>query len=542
MTVLQNTIADRIEALIDQLSYGIYERRDAIRLCLLAALSGESVFLLGPPGIAKSLIAKRMIKIFEDESYFEYLMTRFSTPEEIFGPLSIKALKDEGKYIRLTEGYLPKAKVVFLDEIWKAGPAILNTLLTVINERTFHNGVEHENVPMRVIVSASNELPGADAGLEALYDRMLLRLYLQPIQDKRNFKAMMVQKPLSRSAGNVKKVSNDEFELWQKEIAEVNLSEHCFELIYELKLFLEQRNSSGSKIKEPIYVSDRRWKKSMKLLQACAYFNGRSEVLETDLFILKDCIWHDLASRDAILEVIHDFAKQRFCDQDEVKSTIVELNEKILLLDNEFADRFATRLASDMRLTKIRYKLNDQQVSTQVHNGLPNMCKIALIGEYDILEEGSQEKAQWLYLGLDDFQKQIKTGSCVVKGYVNDRIKGTWLNFTVDENRHLHVQNFSNQAIPVAVLSSEAVLDINENWLLPLQALDQEIQKIESSILKNQVEFSTMNKNIFVAKDFIEDVAKSLGALTLELNNIKERKDAFMVRLSATAKLFGQSA
>ena len=133
------TVKPRITELLKQLNHGVIEKEEVIALSLLSSVAGESIFLLGPPGVAKSLVARRLKYAYKNGSSFEYLMNRFSTPDEIFGPVSISQLKNHDKYERVVKNYLPTATVVFLDEIWKAGPSIQNALLTVLNEKIYRN-------------------------------------------------------------------------------------------------------------------------------------------------------------------------------------------------------------------------------------------------------------------------------------------------------------------------------------------------------------------------------------------------------------------
>ncbi|GAK82529.1 putative regulator protein [Vibrio ponticus] len=397
-------LSERINKLAQALSDGVYEREDTIKMCLLAALAGESVFLLGPPGIAKSLIAKRLIQAFDNSSYFEYLMTRFSTPEEVFGPLSIQELKDNGRYIRLTQGYLPTAQVVFLDEIWKAGPAILNTLLTVVNEKTFKNGSDIERVPMRLLVSASNELPDEDSGLEALYDRMLVRIFVNRIQDKQNFKSMLTvgtnqeaQIPLGLA------ITDQEYHLWQQELEQLKLTDDVFEKLYQLKSLLEQKaEQAGVEFAQSdMYVSDRRWKKSVKLLKASAYFNGRDAINPLDLLLLQDCLWNSAESRDIVWQVIKEFALKYAFDQQEVEQQIEFCREELNDVQEALEDKFAMQLSMEMTTGIIKKSVHHYDLSSvksyRVGNASDLVKLVLLQGNMSVSEQEKGDSDGCMY-------------------------------------------------------------------------------------------------------------------------------------------------
>lgn len=295
------TVHERVKSLLAYMSEGIFEKEDILSMTFLSAIAGENIFLLGPPGTAKSMIARKLKMIFSNATSFEYLMSRFSTPDELFGPVSISKLKNEDKYERMVEGYLPTADVVFLDEIWKAGPSIQNALLTAINEHIFQNGTETIQMKMKALIAASNELPNEDEGLEALWDRFLIREISNCIGLKENFvKLIKDENAVEPQIPSEVLITNDLYHQWQGSIQKVKIPSAIIDQVCIVRDKLVEKNGTGM----DYYVSDRRWKKIFHLMQASAFLNGRKSIDISDLTILFHTLWNKTETITDVTEIV----------------------------------------------------------------------------------------------------------------------------------------------------------------------------------------------------------------------------------------------
>lgn len=329
------TAQEKLKKIREELRQAFLERGDLIDGALSALLSSQHLLIIGPPGTAKSMLADEICHRIEGAHYFQWLLTRFTTPEEVFGAVSLKGLEQDD-YRRVTAHKLPEAHIAFLDEIFKANSSILNAILTLINERLFHNGKEIVPVPLLTLFGASNELPEDDE-LMALYDRFLLRFVVEYIaEDFRFLRMLEAPPPEERTA-----LSLGELCQMQEEVRRVRIRGDIYRAIADIRRELRKKG---------LIASDRRYRQSLSLLQAHAYLAGQGEVMEDNLFFLEHVLWRDPSERAEVRSTIRelvlgyeeevnellyqsreirDYALRPWASRDERAQALIEVHTKL---------------------------------------------------------------------------------------------------------------------------------------------------------------------------------------------------------------------
>ncbi len=318
MTTVRNTLKSNFA-----------ERDHIIDGMLVALLAGQHTLLLGPPGTAKSLLARQFSEAVAGDTrgnFFSWLLTKFSTPEELFGPVSFSGLKND-KYERITTNKLPECRVAFLDEIFKANSSILNSLLTALNEGLFYNGENVSQMPLETCIGASNEYP-EDASLDALYDRFMLKFWVSYVSDRDELQALLTG---SVKACKAELAQDDLADLRAQVDAVVFDNTHAGTLL-NIKAAIEE---------EEFRASDRTWINCVKIVKAKAVLEGRDHIVSEDFLVLADVLWNTHEDRPKLFNIIGNaadpFGSRALAISDALKTVMSDLPDVHLLTSGQIS-------------------------------------------------------------------------------------------------------------------------------------------------------------------------------------------------------------
>lgn len=428
--------------------------------------------------------------------------------------------------------------MAFLDEIWKSGPAILNTLLTIINEKKFRNGDKIVKVPLQVLLAASNELPKEKAGLEALYDRFIIRTLVNPVSmdNEESFFALCEKSGKELVIPENEKsnlLSIEEVQGWSEKINEIQLSDRIKEVIMEIRRELEVKNQEKNRDeKEKFYVSDRRWKKIIHLLKTSAFLCDRSEVDLMDLQLITYCIWNTPKQRDEVKSIVTEIVQEHGL---ECTTAIDDIEQQIKVFEKYISEHLYEKKPSTVE--PVTYKMNDGHEAYKLIKPFSfesyNRIKPYYITTEDVWRRYDRIGAYYDEEKelIEDYDNSIQLDSFTIKGNVF-----IWINRYTDENLSAEIETktikfelkkkeaiFSDNSLLTSIIN-----DVNKKYYSPIKtSIEQELQKLLT--FRSKIE-KPYDENLFADKSFkevitskIEEEKQKLEDAKLELDKQKSR-------------------
>ncbi|HET6282859.1 MAG TPA: AAA family ATPase [Polyangia bacterium] len=382
-------LAQKLREVGRELDQRYVDKSELIRMLLVTLLAGEHMLIVGPPGTAKSALVRQLARLI-DARYFEYLLTRFSEPNEIFGPVDIKSFR-EGTFVRRVESMLPEAEIVFLDEIFKSNSAILNSLLSILNERRFFTGSVSLKVPLCSLFGATNEVPNDDA-LSAVFDRFLVRTLSENL-DSFHFHGLVergIRGELADISGADEAIKPivDLAEIKKLQSRLGQFLQFPEEFLARYKGFIFQIRSEG------ITVSDRRVVKLLKLFAASAIIDGRAAVNDGDFFVLKH-VWNSVDQIPILEDIVGpvlDKHHREHPDDRRIGSVATDLDGILAELGVIRGIILGGEPLSDVQLFSQLRNLQEIRAALQA---LGTDTAKQMAGEVDKLLEGVFESSKW---------------------------------------------------------------------------------------------------------------------------------------------------
>lgn len=327
------SIPEKLDRLEDVMNGKVYERQREIRTGIVAIVAKKHHLQVGPPGVAKTMLVDEIVKLIGglDDHYFRWLMTRFTTPPEVFGPPSLKALENDIYRVNTTHK-LPEAYIAFLDEFFKCNSALLNSFLTVMNEGLFFNNGTPIQLQLGTIFAGSNELP-REPELAALWDRVTFRHEVKPIRERANrlrmFKARVAQRQAQATVIDPV-ITWDEILIAQDMAAKVDMPDVVLEKLDELVSNLQR---------EGIEPTERRQNDCIQIIQATAYRSGRTVADVDDMRLLRHVLWMDLKDQPVVdrlvLELANPLDKEAMDLLDTVEKLAGDVSQLLKNTDNK---------------------------------------------------------------------------------------------------------------------------------------------------------------------------------------------------------------